>query len=68
MVPINIHVYYFDMVEANKNGGGSDTNLWKKQYDFISEYGVKDMSPSSIMSLFERMSRDGSLVAQYEWN
>ena len=66
MVPVNTHTYTFDLVEANKNPS-VDPN-WRKLNDFVSEYKMKDMSPSSILDLTSRMTTDGELTAQYLWN
>lgn len=34
----------------------------------VNEYGMKDLSPSSMMDLLERMYNDVELASKYEWN
>lgn len=65
-----MHTYYFDVNEANQLDPGTETatHVWKKLYDFKSEYRVADMSPSSIKDLFERFGQDSELLNQYYWN
>ena len=34
----------------------------------IKEYGLDDLSPSSMLDLSDRMFEDAALVEQYQWN
>jgi len=34
----------------------------------VNEYGMKDLSPSSMMDFLERMYNDVELASKYEWN
>lgn len=70
MVPVNMHIYYLDLNEANEKGANLDSisHLWKKQYDFKTEYGLPDMSPTSFQNLFKRFSEEPDLLNQYKWN
>jgi len=49
MIPLNIHTYAMNLTEANANP--ERTPVWEEQHDFLEEYGLKDLSPSSIMDL-----------------
>ena len=70
MVPVNMHNYYFDLVEATENYKYADsaTKVWKKQFDLKSEYGLADMSPSSVKDLLSRFGSDAGLYNRYNWN
>ena len=66
MVPVNIHTYAMDLVEANKNKDKEPE--FKYLHDFISEYSLEDLSPSSMKELTERLAKGGKIAARYEWN
>jgi len=66
MVPVNAHVYTIDLGEANKKP--EDKPVWYEQHDLLNEYGMKDLSPSSMMDFFERMYNDVELANKYDWN
>lgn len=67
MVPVNAHVYYMNLTEANETPDVSPK--WTELHDLINEYGLADMSPSSMEDFFSRMySTDGELASLYEWN
>ena len=51
MVPVNIYTYFMNLTEANLNGKPD----WKILHDFNNEYGLKNLSPSQIQNLTERM-------------
>ena len=62
MVPINAHVYYMNLTEANANMANqkADYNskqkpMWKKQYDYLTEYNLKDLSPTSMQNFALKM-------------
>lgn len=66
MVPVNWHTWTIDMNEANKT---PDQELkWYEQHDGIKEYGLKDLSPSSMKDLANRMYNDVDLASEYKWN
>ena len=46
MVPVNIHTYYMNLTEANMNPEAEPE--WKELHDWVSEYNLEDLSPSSI--------------------
>lgn len=54
MVPVNIYTYFMNLTEANLN----DKPDWKILHDFKHEYGLKDLSPSQIQKLTERMQNE----------
>lgn len=64
MVPINIETYYMNLSEANS---GKEPE-WKVLHDFKDEYGLKDLSPSSMLDFTQRMVQDTDLASQYLWN
>ena len=49
-VPVNAHVYALDVAEANETGVAE----WKYLHDYVTEYGLEDMSPQSMLSLAKR--------------
>ena len=64
MVPINIHTYYMNLTEAN----AGQVPEWKILHDFKDEYGLTDLSPSSMLEFTQRMYDDAELASQYLWN
>ena len=64
MVPVNMSVYYMDLDKANAEGYPS----WELLYDYISEYGLADMSPKSMKGLSDRILTDMDTAAQFDWN
>jgi len=44
MLPVKIDKYYFNITRANE----LNEPLWHHMYEFKAEYGLKDLSPSSI--------------------
>jgi len=44
MLPVKIDKYYFNISRANER----NEPLWHFMYEFTEEYGLKDLSPSSI--------------------
>lgn len=67
MVPVDIHTYFFDLEEANKLPADVDSaaHVWKKLYDFKTDYGLSDMSPSSINGLLKDLSTNPDLINQF---
>jgi hypothetical protein len=64
MVPINVHTYFMNLTEANS---GMEPE-WKELHDFKTEYGLIDLSPSSMLDFTQRMYDDEELASQYLWN
>ena len=54
MLPINMTTYFMDLEKANAEGYPT----WEKLYDMKTEYGLKDLSPKSMLELSERMLND----------
>lgn len=67
MVPVNTHTYILDLNEANALPKGQ-APVWREQHDMIKEYNLKDMSPSSMLDLTERIYSDQETASQYAWN
>lgn len=61
MVPVNTHTYTFDLVEANKTP--EQEPKWFELHDMLKEYGLKDLSPSSMKNLSERFYNDADLAS-----
>lgn len=66
MLPINMKTYYFDLVTANTIAG--DTPGWTFLHDWKETYGLKDLSPASMLDLSERFKTDQDLAITYNWN
>lgn len=54
LLPVNMSTYYFDLEKANAEGYPT----WEVLYDMKSEYGLKDLSPKSMLGLSEQMLAD----------
>ena len=63
MVPVNSHTYFMNLSLAN-----AGRPQWAELHDFIGEYGLADLSPSSMKKLSERMYNDSELASLYLWN
>ena len=50
MVPVNAHVYTMDLTKSNQNP--EEDLVWYEQHDLVNEYGMKDLSPSSMLNFF----------------
>ena len=50
LLPLNIHVYSFDLANANTVGFPE----WEHTFDYKQEYGLKDLSPVSMRELSQR--------------
>lgn len=61
MLPVKIDKYYFNISRANER----NEPLWHFMYEFTEEYGLKDLSPSSLQSLAERIKDDEELALKY---
>jgi len=65
MLPLNMYTYTFDLEKANEPGNSPE---WFRQHDYLSEYGLKDLSPSSMKDLSDRFLTDSDLARQFMWN
>lgn len=65
MLPVNMYQYTFDLEKANEDGNSPE---WFMQHDYLEEYGLKDLSPSSLLDLSERFLTDVDLALQFSWN
>ena len=66
MVPTNVHTYYLNLTTANANP--DQTPIWEHLHDWKSEYGLKDMSPTSMLKFTQSLFDNSNLASQYEWN
>ena len=57
MVPVNVELYSLDLLKANKY----DKPEWKKEFDYLSSYKLKDLSPRSMVALSEKLYIDMDL-------
>uniref|UniRef100_A0A7S3MYI0 Sphingomyelin phosphodiesterase C-terminal domain-containing protein n=1 Tax=Strombidium inclinatum TaxID=197538 RepID=A0A7S3MYI0_9SPIT len=64
MVPVNVHTYAMNLSDANLN----DSPNWEEQHDFVSEYNLTDMSPSSLLQFTSDLYSDGEVAAHFKWN
>ena len=65
-VPLNVDTYYLNITEANLNP--SENPKWRKMHDLIDEYNLKDLSPSSMLDLTNRLYKDYDLETKFEMN
>jgi hypothetical protein len=65
MLPLNMYTYTFDLDLANQEGNSPQ---WFMQHDYLTEYGLTDMSPSSLLDLSKRFKTDMDLATQFKWN
>jgi len=59
MLPLNMYTYTFDLDLANQEGNSPE---WFMQHDYLTEYGLTDLSPSSLKNLSERFKTDEELA------
>ena len=64
MLPINMYTYYMDIDKANETG----TPTWELLHDYLSEYGLKDLSPKSMKEMSDRMLTDTEFAEKFQWN
>ena len=62
MLPINMTTYTFDLDKANQDGGEPE---WYVLHDYLSEYGMTDLSPNSFADLGSRVLADQDVANQY---
>lgn len=48
MTPVNIKTYYLNLAETNKPGKEPQ---WVLLHDYLTEYGMEDLSPDSFAKL-----------------
>ena len=66
MVPVNIITYYMNLTEANLTP--DEQPKWRILHNFLDEYDLKDLSPSSMLDFTLRMYNDVDLASQFKWN
>lgn len=67
MVPTNIHTYYMNLTQANANP--DEQPKWEYLHDFLEEYSLPDLSPSSMKDFSNKMyGGDLDLASQFLWN
>jgi len=64
MLPIDYETHVFDLVHANK----FDEPKWDLKYNYRTEYGLKDMSPSTFFSHSEKILYNETACQQYRNN
>jgi len=66
MLPTNTRTFYMNLTQANANPDAEP--VWEELHDMVKEYGLFDMSPSSMKNFTERMYQNSTLASQYDWN
>ena len=66
MVPVNIITYYMNLTEANLTP--DEEPKWRVLHNWLDEYKLKDLSPSSMIDLTLRLYNDAELASQFNWN
>ena len=61
MLPVNMYTYAMDIAKANKEG----TPTWELIHDYKETYGLKDLSPKSMLELSERIRDDFDTAAEF---
>lgn len=61
MLPVSRQTYYFDLDDANATG----TPEWKLLTDWVEDFEMEDMSPSSFKALSARMGSDEAFTIDY---
>lgn len=56
--------FFTDIGEANRNGKVE----WKISYSFLEEYGMKELSPKSLLELLEKFEKDHELFKKWNFN
>ena len=63
---LNSIAYSVNLAEAN--AAPDQDPAWGRKYDYLSEYGMKDLSPGSLDDLANRMKEDEELALKYKAN
>ena len=58
---VNYEQFNLDLNEANKR----NSDEWKFSYDFANTYGVKDLSVTELLRVWQRLAEDGDLFKTY---
>ena len=66
MVPINIYAYTLNITAANLDPEREPS--WYLMHDYLSEYNLPDLSPSSIKSLSETLYNDINYAKKFQTN
>ena len=61
MLPISRKTYYFDVEAANETG----TPEWKLMTDWTVDFGLPDLSPSSMKALTDKLEADETSLVEY---
>ena len=64
LLPLNVQTYYMDIAKANAN----DKPTWEILDDYIKDYSLDDLSPSSMKDLSERIKNDDELAKKFYLN
>ena len=63
LLPLNMDSIWFDLAKANADGA-----LTWESHDYLNEFGLKDLSPASMLDFAFRMKEDKELAALWEWS
>ena len=58
--------YYMNLTEANLTP--DEEPKWRVLHNFLDEYQLEDLSPSSMIDFTIRMYNDAELASQFNWN
>ena len=61
---LDFNTYIMNLTDANLKGSGVDP-VWFELYGAKQEYGIDDLSPQSMDTLFQRMVTDDALFQLY---
>lgn len=64
MVPTNMYSYYADLDKANESGQPT----WEVLHDYIDEYEMPDLSPTSFRDLALRIFGDMEMAKKFRYN
>ena len=62
LLPLNIYSHWFDLEKANTEGDPT----WVS-HDYVDFFKLKDVSPSSMLSLALRTRDDNDFASQFKW-
>ena len=62
MLPVNMHSYYIDVDETNKEGAPN----WKELHDYKESYKMDDLRPANFKDLAVRIFTDKELATTFE--
>ena len=61
MIPLSIETFTFDINQANLG-----QPQWIPKYNFMSTYGLKDLSPQSLFTFAQKIKLDPKLASSYK--